>query len=95
MLRQFTFLCACGSRGQGCVYARLGLVCFTDTFDMNLFRLPQLAAVIALSDGAALLLDLIQGAVNMFAVRRAVALDAGFAEKGEQSVRPLPTIEGG
>ena len=77
MLRQFTFLCTCDGGGNwSVVAAKLGRLYYTDTFDVNLLGFPQLATVVALSDWSSFLLDLVQGAVGVLAVRRAVALDA-------------------
>ena len=56
---------------------------------MDLLCLAKLSAVLALGNGASFLLDLVQGAVDVLAVRRAVTLDAGLAggERGS-GVRP-------
>ena len=66
--RQFTFPWASDAGGRGGVRACLGWLHFTDTFDVNLFRLPQFATVIALSDRAAFLLDLVERTVDVLAV---------------------------
>lgn len=83
MLSQITFLCDSDHRRRrrGCWVVCLDLSRFTDTFDMNLFRLPQLATVFALSDGASLLLNFKQRTVGVFAVGRPVPLNACFAAR--------------
>jgi hypothetical protein len=50
-----------------------------DAFDVNLLSLPELPAVFALGDGAALLLDLKERAVVVLAAGGAVSLNARLA----------------
>ena len=61
----------------------LGLVPVFSTFayalDVDLFRFSQFTAVFALCDGTAFFLNLEQGAVSVFAVGRAMTLDASLA----------------
>ena len=76
---QITFLCDSDHGRRSYLGVHFDLFLLTYTFDMNLFCLPQLATVIALSDGATFLLNLEQRTVGVFAVGRPVPLNARFA----------------
>ena len=51
---------------------------------MDLLGLAQFSAVFALGDGTTLLLDFIEGTVDVFACRRTVPFDARFAGPGRR-----------
>jgi hypothetical protein len=52
---------------------------FAYALDVDLFCFSQFTAVFALGDGTAFFLNLEEGAISVFAVGRAMALDASLA----------------